>query len=214
MLSEKSLVLPKAGHLAGKLAARSVELFVVGSAAAALITGLHGGYCDWAQKWGLNKATFCVTPANGIYDDFTLGIIGGYFLYLFIVPLHQSHDGILVFSHHNSWVHAVSNWLTRLKGIVNPQTDFQELINAAGKVTHGYEKNNLLAFVGIMIVTLLFGLLMFSPWVFAYLANPNIRVFQHVIFAMAATYCLVIWSFIKLGYGIWAERSHADEEHD
>jgi len=214
MLTEKSLALPSAVHLTGSLAARGIEIFVVGSAAAMSVTAIQGGYCDWSPHIDMVHNALCTSDLSADREKYSLFAIGVYFLWLFFMPLHRSHDAILVFSHHTSWVHAVANWLSRLKGIVNPQTDFQELINASSKVIHAYQRNNLIAFVGVVLVTLLFCPFLLAPWEFASRTMPDIRHLQWVSAALVVAYLPILYSFVTLGWRIISERGHSEPDDD
>jgi hypothetical protein len=214
MLTEKSITLPSAVHLTGSLAARGIEIFVVSTAAAISVTAIQGGYCELSPHFDLAKKVLCTSDLAGDREEYSLFAIGIYFLWLFFMPLHKSHDAILVFSHHTSWVHAVANWLSRLKGIVNPQTDFQELINASSKVIHAYQRNNLVAFAGVVSVTLLLCPFLLAPWEFAARTMPGIRHLQWVSAALVVAYLPILYSFVTLGWRIVSERGHSEPEDD
>ena len=214
MLTEKSITLPSALQLTGSLAARGLETFVIGSAAAIAVAGIEGGYCHASPFFQVTKEYLCVAGPGADRDDDSLLVIGLYCLWLFFRPLHRSHDAILVFAHHTSWVHAVANWLSRLKGIVNPQTDFQELINASSKVIHEYQRNNLVAFVGVVFSTVLLCPLLLAPWKFAIHAMPDIRAFQMVFASLVVAYLPILYSFVMLGWRIVSERGHSEPDDD
>jgi hypothetical protein len=212
MFRPSSLKLPSPTSIAAKAFSSSVYLFFAGLLAAGVVTAMDGGYCHYFP--GQSPYMCDIATANE-RTCMAISMMALYTLYLLLGPTHNNHDHMLIFSHETSWIHAISNWLSRLAAGINPLTaNIGDFMNAAADTNTRYQRHNILTFLFVVLATVLFAPVMFGPWLISYYVYPQGKLVLAMLAVLVGVYILIAFAFLMIGSGVLFERKHTDRDID
>ena len=214
MFGPKSLEFPSPLKLVGRIVRSSFFLLVIGGTAAVAVGALQGHLCDLIGSQTQWSEFACSAQYSTHRLTSAMLTMSLYLAYLLAGPVLHGHNRIVVHSHDTAWVHAVSNWVSRLTGGINPMTPgFSDVVSAATNANHSYYKHNIVTFLVIFLGTVLYALAIFTPWVVidGYLPGPYTTT---MVWLLTVIYIFVATMFLWLGIKVLSQIRHRHDEDD